>query len=222
MVTRQSLFQKIKVSELKKPVAGWLCGLALLLLAILTLMRFGLLSVWINHALSPSDIIHDGGYGYRVAFSASGYSDREQFPSPLEIYQDGTLLNKPHAAHQEIRTLGEGRYSHWNKDLFFSASDNSDPRSAQHHYQVRYPWWPANGLLYGVALVTILLTTLWLYEVGLSPRHAAGRIMQRYRSADIKAISSRIVFNQPLWITVSSIYLAFMCYHIFRLYYNAW
>ena len=55
-------------------------------------------------------------------------------------------LGPPHALHDRIRRFGKGAYSHWrNKDLLFSTSDNSDPRSNQKTYRIRYPvaaaWW---------------------------------------------------------------------------------
>ena len=31
--------------------------------------------------------------------------------------------------HADIRSLGGGRFSHWGNNLFFSASDNTDPRT---------------------------------------------------------------------------------------------
>ncbi len=33
--------------------------------------------------------------------------------SPLVILEDGVPLARPHALHDEIRRLGQGRYSHW-------------------------------------------------------------------------------------------------------------
>ena len=33
-----------------------------------------------------------------------------------------------HAPHDAIRNLGQGRYSHWGRRIYFAASDNSDPR----------------------------------------------------------------------------------------------
>src|SRR4029077_6571352 len=35
----------------------------------------------------------------------------------------------PHVAHRSIREEGCGRYSRWGDTVYFSTSDNSDPRS---------------------------------------------------------------------------------------------
>jgi hypothetical protein len=54
--------------------------------------------------------------------------------SRLILFEDGRPLGPPHQLHVEIRGLGNGRYSHWNGVILFSASDNSDPRTNGRHY----------------------------------------------------------------------------------------
>ncbi|HVY35731.1 MAG TPA: Ig-like domain-containing protein, partial [Candidatus Paceibacterota bacterium] len=53
--------------------------------------------------------------------------------SPLRIFENGKELSPAHAAHADIRTYGAGRFSHWtdgtNTALYFSSSDNTDPRT---------------------------------------------------------------------------------------------
>jgi len=58
-------------------------------------------------------------------------ADTQEFPrrSPLVLFEDGLPLDFSHAPHDAVRLLGEGRYSHWGDELFFSASDNSDPNT---------------------------------------------------------------------------------------------
>ena len=42
--------------------------------------------------------------------------------------EDGKELGPAHAAHDDIRSIGLGRFSHWENYVVFSASDNSNPR----------------------------------------------------------------------------------------------
>jgi hypothetical protein len=56
--------------------------------------------------------------------------------SGLELYEDGNRLPLGHAPHDAIRTLGQGRYSHWGRRLYFSAGDNSDPRANGRRYRL--------------------------------------------------------------------------------------
>src|SRR5262249_18701525 len=91
--------------------------------------------------LRASDVEPDGGHGFRVSLDRLGIfasSDQESV-SLLRLYEDGKLLTRPHHAHDAIRTLGAGRFSHWGSFLHFAASDNSDPRTNGRKYVVEVP-----------------------------------------------------------------------------------
>lgn len=63
-------------------------------------------------------------------------SDRES-ASRLRLFEDGRELGPAHAGHDEIRRAGGGRYSHWGAQLYFSTSDDSDPRVNGRKYDIR-------------------------------------------------------------------------------------
>ncbi len=54
--------------------------------------------------------------------------------TPLMLFEENTLL-QPGCTHDEIRTFGGGRSSHWNDDIYFSSTDNSDPNSNVRRYR---------------------------------------------------------------------------------------
>jgi O-methyltransferase len=56
--------------------------------------------------------------------------------SGLRLFEDGQELEGRHCGHQEIADEGMGRYSHWGKSLYFSTSDNSDPRVNNRRYTI--------------------------------------------------------------------------------------
>jgi hypothetical protein len=56
-------------------------------------------------------------------------SNKDGQKSTLILYEDGKPLGPPHSLHDDIRTNGKGRYSHWINSIYFSTSDNSDPNS---------------------------------------------------------------------------------------------
>jgi 2-polyprenyl-3-methyl-5-hydroxy-6-metoxy-1,4-benzoquinol methylase len=56
--------------------------------------------------------------------------------SPVYIFEDKKQLRFPHALHADIAKFGAGRFSHWNKELLFSSSDNSDPCSNGRMYEI--------------------------------------------------------------------------------------
>lgn len=78
----------------------------------------------------PSDIVAVEGNAYlaQKAFGQAG--DTLEFPqqSNLILYEDGLELGPIHTQHAQIRTLGSGAFSHWYNTLYFSSSDNTDPR----------------------------------------------------------------------------------------------
>jgi hypothetical protein len=56
--------------------------------------------------------------------------------SSLWLREDGRRMDSPHARHRKLEEVGGGFYSHWNGSLWFSTSDNSDPRRNGRRYTV--------------------------------------------------------------------------------------
>lgn len=56
--------------------------------------------------------------------------------SDIEIYEDDRPL-VPHSSHDAIRNLGKGRFSHWGQYIYFSSTDNSDPRTNGKKYRYK-------------------------------------------------------------------------------------
>lgn len=65
-------------------------------------------------------------------------ADSNDFPkrSPLRLFENGTPLGPSHALHFYIRGIGKGAFSHWQNQLLFSTSDNSDPNSNGRTYSL--------------------------------------------------------------------------------------
>ncbi len=87
-------------------------------------------------ALAPTQIRPEQGfcYNYTLGLLFPGDGMKEVPPSTLRMFEDGRELGPAHAVHVDIRNQGQGRYSHWNTVLYFSASDNSDPRTNGRKY----------------------------------------------------------------------------------------
>lgn len=77
-----------------------------------------------------SKAVSDGGYAYK-AYDIVGTGDAQgnSNASTLRLYENGVELGAAHSMHADIRSIGKGRFSHWGTGLYFSASDNSDPRT---------------------------------------------------------------------------------------------
>lgn len=78
-----------------------------------------------------------GGYGFKFALpELSDVADDNGFNmrSKLMLYENGKPLGLAHCMHAVIRDRGNGRFSHWQGEVVFSASDNTDPRASGHYY----------------------------------------------------------------------------------------
>src|SRR5256885_2958458 len=60
----------------------------------------------------------------------------ESTRSRLIVLEDGAPLAEAHATHQMIRSLGRGRYSHWDDCLRFATSDNTSPLTNGRRYEL--------------------------------------------------------------------------------------
>lgn len=75
----------------------------------------------------------DIGNCYIASIKTYLVSDKDG-KSDLEFYEDGKCIGPAHSPHHIIRDRGLGSYSHWGDYIYFSASDNSDPRTNRKKY----------------------------------------------------------------------------------------
>ncbi|HZN38722.1 MAG TPA: glycosyltransferase [Planctomycetota bacterium] len=77
---------------------------------------------------------HDGGACW---WSSIASLRRPRAGQRVLLYEDGHPLSFPDAVHEDIRRSGGGRYSVWERGIFFAASDGSDPATNGRSYEVR-------------------------------------------------------------------------------------
>ncbi len=59
-------------------------------------------------------------------------------PSSAIVLEDGRPLGPGNALHDDVRTIGCGRFSFWYDYVYFSTSDNTDPRTNGRRYEIEY------------------------------------------------------------------------------------
>ncbi len=81
--------------------------------------------------------VEDNQFYYKLPISRL-YGDCNDIPllSQWKIYEDDRELGPAHSLHADIKYLGSGRYSHWLDTLYFSSSDNTDPRTNGRKYRL--------------------------------------------------------------------------------------
>lgn len=85
--------------------------------------------------------------GLGALWSIAADSNSDPRASTLKLYENGVLLGPAHSTLADIRAHGHGAYSHWEKWLFFSSSDGTDPR--------------ANGRVYTISTTPRLALWVW-------------------------------------------------------------
>ncbi len=113
--------------------------------AILTTMAFALViapnagSDDVRRDTLGAEYMHpENGFCYTAGMDFGEEGDKfTGAKSMLQVFEDGKPLGPPHSMHADIREKGGGRYSHWTREgLYFSASDNTDPRTNGRKYEV--------------------------------------------------------------------------------------
>lgn len=83
-------------------------------------------------------ITFERGYAY-IAKTKHNALSSHLIPSHAIVLEDSVPLPGPaNENHDEIRKLGGGRYSFWYDNLYFSSSDNSDPRTNGRKYEIQF------------------------------------------------------------------------------------
>jgi hypothetical protein len=92
--------------------------------------------------LAPAWLEDVEGFCYKAVLPVDmrpGDASDDPYRSSLDLLEDGKGLGPPHSSHDQVRSLGGGCYSHWHNVIYFSTSDNSDPRSNGRDYSVYLP-----------------------------------------------------------------------------------
>lgn len=89
--------------------------------------------------LCNAAIEFEGGHLWRALLPegfSQGDSENEPFRSTVVLLEDGCELGAGHSEHSDISSLGLGRYSHWNRQIWFSSSDNTSPLENGRRYEL--------------------------------------------------------------------------------------
>lgn len=95
----------------------------------------------IELVLDPAKMVLEGGYTWKIDlsdFEISGDSPDNPNQSKIILLENEKKLGPPHTIHDTIRQDGRGAYSHWGTQLYFSSSDNTDPRVNRRTYIIKH------------------------------------------------------------------------------------
>jgi ABC-type polysaccharide/polyol phosphate transport system ATPase subunit len=89
-----------------------------------------------KYTLEVKSFKHEIGFCWNVQVPLEGDGIERPSYSSYVLLENGTLIGKGHSPHDSIRNIGKGFFSHWEKTLYFSTSDNSDPRTNGRSYSL--------------------------------------------------------------------------------------
>ncbi|MBI9034847.1 MAG: hypothetical protein JEZ03_10295 [Bacteroidales bacterium] len=92
-------------------------------------------------------------------------SQTEIFNSPAILYEDNKILGPANTLHADINSIGEGRFSFWKGILYFSSSDNSNPRINNRQYILKIPNIPISRKFTIIFIFAIGLTIIGVFEL---------------------------------------------------------
>jgi hypothetical protein len=111
---------------------------------------------------------HDAGYAFTAPLPFSSFFPFEvesdgfgSNASTVRLFENKAPLGPGHSPHASIRTEGKGKYSHWQGALWFSASDNSDPRSNGRAYKAIARAQLSAGFIGVVILLDLIFVCLY-------------------------------------------------------------
>ena len=152
-----------------------LWGLRLLIVVTLVTIGFWLFGQRTETVFEGSAVQPVRGYLYVVPLKTknpflemANDSNSDPADSRARLYERHAELGPAHSLHEDIATLGRGRFSHWQDKLYFSASDNSDPRTNGRSYRLEYRLYLRSSIPAFLALLSAIgfvVLGAWRLEV---------------------------------------------------------
>ena len=105
--------------------------------------------------LSPPFSVKLGDYGYKVSipqFVQLGDTERDMRHSRAVMCEGDLQMGPGHSPHAEIAAKGFGRFSHYQEEIIFSSSDNTDPNSNGRQYKIVIPLSWCRGVAFMLGL----------------------------------------------------------------------
>lgn len=94
---------------------------------------------WEHRPIDPGKLRNPEGFMHVYNLGTDKFSDTKFRDYPAYVYENDVLLLQPHESQSLISEYGRGRYILREKVLFFSTSDNSDPKSNGRMYTLEHP-----------------------------------------------------------------------------------
>lgn len=94
---------------------------------------------WERRLLQADQAVFMEGYSYKIDLGVNWMDRKSLGISPVVVYENGIPLKRPNSSRFSIQQRGKGRFSVEEGFLYFSASDNSNPKENGRTYEIYWP-----------------------------------------------------------------------------------
>ncbi|MBI3170858.1 MAG: hypothetical protein HYZ22_20450 [Chloroflexi bacterium] len=122
---------------------------------------------WDQQTLDPEKTRNPEGFMYVYNLGTEKLSDTKFWDYPSFLYENDALLSQPHESQSLISEYGRGRYILREKVLFFSTSDNSDPKTNGRLYTLKFP--VEIRIRYQVIVFTLTIIAFFIHALYFAP-----------------------------------------------------
>ena len=116
---------------------------------------------WVKSPLV--DIQSEKGFAYTVYVGTRWAGTHIIVEHHATVLENGLQLPHAHSSIEDIRAKGNGRFLFSQNPLYFSTTDNTDPRTNGRGYEVYLPRPVSKILIFGLLCATIFSGTIFLF-----------------------------------------------------------
>ena len=157
-----------------------------------------------------SNINYQKGFCYKTILDTKWMSSHNLVYS-AKLYENGIAIGPSDPLHKDIREKGKGRYSFWHGILYFSTSDNTDPRENGRTYEIYWPVPINKPLQWGVYCFTLLMIIItgpvWLRNSIVLVKTCKNKIhgFEKRTENIIERLETGLLKNQIIYIIVKKL-----------------
>ncbi len=180
---------------------------AVVLVLLLLALGVGAAEALLRVTIPANSIRPENGFCFIASMDFGEEGDKATSnQSQLQVFEDGKPLGPGKSLHQAIREQGGGRFSHWTREgLYFSASDNSDPRTNGRKYEVA----SANPMSSLGGLARFPVTPHSHVEEIASARHeyaiSMGGTLHMENTTTVACSNYQVVFQPNIQLTLENV-----------------
>ncbi|MBN1292896.1 MAG: methyltransferase [Candidatus Latescibacteria bacterium] len=117
--------------------------------------------IWRLFPVKIESIQNEIGNCY-IAYHGKKWLSSHKHPSDAQLFEDGIPLKVGNSLHDDIRQKGGGRYSFWYDYVYFSASDNSNPKTNGKNYEIYGPVINSHSIYLVTKFLWLFLVIMWI------------------------------------------------------------